>query len=75
MPTDPNDLYIVTWCHGDESTQNAVVNGVDSTLVTGLEPGQECVVTVAINNVCVTGEAMQVNVTTPTGKCGKHNVM
>ena len=61
-PTNPNDLYIVSWCGGNV----VVLKGVNSMTITGLEPGQECVVMVTTNNECITREGVQLNVTTPT---------
>ncbi|CAI8056046.1 Protein sidekick-2 [Geodia barretti] len=62
-PTDPDDLYIVTWCHGDRETRNKVLMGRESyTYVVDLEEVGECVVTVQANNQCGTGKPANITV-------------
>ena len=61
-PTDPNDLYIVTWCHGNRDMRNVVLIGANSTFVTGLKEGEVCEVVIQVNNQCGTGAPTNITV-------------
>lgn len=70
-PTDPDELYIITWCHGNQDTPSSkLIQGYNSILITGLEPGQDCVVMITVNNLCGNEEVQITVAPAITGRCG-----